>query len=64
MTVAALRKRLGWTQDKLARIIDVQPRTISLWETGVRRTPMAVILLLEIWADRRCPEWVKRTPEI
>lgn len=57
MTLPALRARLGWTQDKLARVLDVQSRTVSAWETAATEPPRAVLLLLAIWADERCPEW-------
>lgn len=35
VNVAALRKAWGWSQQRLARILDVSVRTIGNWERGV-----------------------------
>ena len=50
--VRALRRRLGYTQQKLARELGVRQQTISEWETGVYQPRGASRTLLNIIAER------------
>lgn len=42
MTISELRKRLGLTQEELARLLGVAQSTVASWESGARipRFPM------------------------
>ncbi len=45
-TLQALRRRLGWTQRRLANELGVTTTAVSRWEQGVRAiTPLAVTAL-------------------
>jgi len=45
-TLQALRRRLRWTQQRLANELGVTVTAVSRWEQGVRRiTPLAVYAL-------------------
>lgn len=50
--IKAHRKRLGWSQEKLAKELGVDVGTVSRWERGVlsvdRRTILAVERLLDV----------------
>lgn len=51
LALQRLRKRLGWSQARLAEALDVHPQTVSKWERGERPiervTEIAVRCLLE-----------------
>jgi len=44
-----LRKKLGWSQARLAEEWYVSAGTIGLWETGSRSIPGPVLKLIEIY---------------
>ncbi len=47
--IKALRDRLGWTQEQLARRLGVSFTTINRWERGrFQASPMAVTLLRQL----------------
>jgi len=41
------RKRTGYSQSELAKVLDVIPLTVSRWERGVREIPSFLHLALE-----------------
>ncbi len=41
------RKRNGYSQPQLAKVLDVIPLTVSRWERGVREIPSFLHLALE-----------------
>ena len=41
------RIRYDLTQDELAKLIGVSQKTVSHWETGARKIPPYLVLLLE-----------------
>ena len=47
-----LRRRLGLTQEKLARQLGVIPLTVARWETGTRTIPSFLPLALEALENR------------
>jgi len=50
--VRALRKHLGYHQQRLAREMGVRQQTVSEWETGIYSPRGASITLLNIIAER------------
>jgi molybdopterin-binding protein len=57
-SIASLRKTLGLTQTRLARLAGVHPMTVSKWERGVlkpNRPQRAVLRALEAAAGGRRP---------
>jgi DNA-binding XRE family transcriptional regulator len=56
--LADLRRALGWSQADAARYLGVGHRTIQAWEAGETTAPPAVLALLRIYADPRCPDWI------
>ncbi len=55
--IAVARKRRGWFQADLARLVGVAPSTVGAWESG-RRTPNLEALLKLAKALRRKVDWV------
>lgn len=56
--VKALRKRLGWSQERLARQLGVSFSTISRWERGYGEpSPMAERLLQELQQKAGADDW-------
>ncbi|MGH2376190.1 MAG: helix-turn-helix domain-containing protein [bacterium] len=56
--VKALRKRLGWSQERLARQLGVSFSTISRWERGHGEpSPMAEKLLQELQETAGADHW-------
>lgn len=53
--VAALRRRLGLSQAKMARVLGVRQQTVSEWETGRYRPRGASARLLRLLAEDRIP---------
>jgi transcriptional regulator with XRE-family HTH domain len=51
--IASARKAKGWKQKHLAAAVDVEPVTISRWETGAHMPPVAK--LFEIAAALEIP---------
>ena len=47
-----LRKKLGWSQARLAQEWYVSAGTIGLWETGSRSIPGPVLKLIELYEDK------------
>lgn len=45
-----LRKKLEWSQKRMADEFYVSPGTIALWELGQREVPGPVIKLIEIYS--------------
>ncbi len=72
--IAVARKRRGWLQADLARLVGVAPSTVGAWETGIRTLSLQALLKLAK-ALRRKVDWVlfggrsywwrenRRTPE-
>lgn len=48
--IAALRRKRGWTQEKLAQQLGVSAAAVSKWETGAAYPDIA--LLLVRWRGR------------
>ena len=49
MRLRFLRKRkLGWSQTKLARILGYTMATVNAWEAGRNRIPIVVLKYLEL----------------
>jgi DNA-binding transcriptional regulator YiaG len=46
------RTRLDYSQPQLARLLGVDPMTVSRWERGVHRIPVAVARLVTAMAPR------------
>ena len=42
-TIRELRKKKGLTQEQLAAVLNVSPKTVSKWETGEYAPDLAVI---------------------
>ncbi len=60
MTAAELRSgrhALGLTQAQLGAAVGVLGRQVRMWEAGKSPVPLPVERLVQIWLDRRCPEW-------
>jgi DNA-binding transcriptional regulator YiaG len=57
--VAAIRESLGLTQRALGDLLGYSYRAVQQWEGEQRETPIAILYLLRIWADKRCPSWAK-----
>lgn len=55
ISVAALRDRLGWTQNRLAEFCGVDRSTVSKWENEPPTKGPALILLRQL-ADHAAPE--------
>ena len=57
MTPDSLRhfrtQRLGWTQERLARLLGVDRVTLARWETGTRPLPPFLHFALEYLAEHR-----------
>ena len=56
MTPAELRARrvgLGLTQGDVARLMEVDPRTVRRWESGAARAPDELRVRLDALTDRR-----------
>lgn len=51
-SVRALRRHMGLTQVKLARLLGTRQQTISEWESGVYKPRGATVTLLNIVAER------------
>lgn len=45
-TLKSTRLSLGLTQVQLAKKLGVTGRAVSMWETGMRKVPKPIILLL------------------
>ena len=45
--LAAALKRLGWTQGRLAQVLDVTPGAVSRWLSGLRPIPGPVALAVK-----------------
>lgn len=45
--LAALRHRLGWSTNELAKQLDVNPRTVRAWNSGRDPVPVGVMLELD-----------------
>jgi putative transcriptional regulator len=48
--IKALRKRLGWSQERLAREVKASWGTVNRWENGKSRPSQMAVELLERWA--------------
>lgn len=46
--LTAIRRRMGLTQDGLAKLMNVDVRTIRRWESGERSIPGPAVALLEL----------------
>jgi len=46
--IKSLRKRLGWTQAKLAEVLGCTHRTIRNWESGRHTVPRAAVVLMRM----------------
>jgi len=46
-TIKALRAHLGWSQQKLAQKVGVNPSTVRQWETGQMEAHGAALKALE-----------------
>jgi DNA-binding transcriptional regulator YiaG len=51
--------RLGLTQNGLARLLDIEPRTVRRWATGQYLVPRSVDLLLERLGPEEAQELAK-----
>lgn len=47
----ALRERLGLSQEKLARRLDVSQNTVARWESGSRKISGPAAVLLRLFVD-------------
>lgn len=61
-SVRDLRRRLGVTQDQLARRLGVRQQTVSEWETGLYSPRGASVTLLRMVSEEAGPEY-RATPE-
>ena len=60
-SVRDLRRRLGVTQDQLARRLGVRQQTVSEWETGLYSPRGASVTLLGMVSEEAGPEY-RATP--
>ena len=51
-SLAELLLKVGWSQRKLAAVIEVNPETVSRWKRGKTATPKVVLLYMELLAER------------
>ena len=61
-SVRDLRRRLGVTQDQLARRLGVRQQTVSEWETGLYSPRGASVTLLRMVSEEAGPGY-SATPE-
>lgn len=47
-TIAAVRERVGFSQQVFAQVLNVSPKTVQNWEQGIRKPDNAARRLLEI----------------
>lgn len=50
---AAIRRRIGWTQEQVATFFDVTGRTVIRWEQGDTPIPVATAMLLRLIVSGR-----------
>ena len=55
MNLKELRQSLGWSQEKMARELDISLGTWRNWEYGVKPSPMAQRILDKFLAEHRPP---------
>lgn len=49
--LSTLRHRLGWTQARLAEVLDVHKMTVSKWERGTQPVPRSVEIAMHCLSE-------------
>lgn len=44
----AWRERMGWSQERMAKALDVHPMTVSKWERGTQEPEHPAMLVLAL----------------
>jgi len=55
LAVAQLRDRLGYTQEEMARALDVTVSTVNRWENGHSKPSKLAIRVLDALVARQVP---------